>query len=73
MTTTQQTYRHLPASHESAVLAELVGASKQFGRGPATVQAVRGLDLEVRSGELLALLGPNGAGKSTAIGMLTGL
>ena len=73
MTITQQTHHDRPASHDAPVLAELLGASKQFGKGTATVQAVRGLDLEVRSGELLALLGPNGAGKSTAIGMLTGL
>ena len=73
MTTTQQTQSDLPAGHEPVVLAELVGASKQFGKGSAAVHAVRGLDLQVRSGELLAVLGPNGAGKSTAIGMLTGL
>ena len=71
--TTTQTHHSVPAGHEAAVLAELLGASKHYGQGPATVQAVRDLDLDVRSGELLALLGPNGAGKSTAIGMLTGL
>lgn len=73
MTTTQLTDRDLPTSHDPSVLAELVDACKQFGKGSATVQAVRGLDLQVRAGELLALLGPNGAGKSTAVGMLTGL
>ena len=73
MRTTQQTHHSPPTSHGTPVLAELLGASKQFGKGPTTVHAVRGLDLEVRPGELLALLGPNGAGKSTAIGMLTGL
>ena len=73
MNTTQQTPHRLPARHDTSVLAELLGASKQFGKAAATVHAVRELDLEVRSGELLALLGPNGAGKSTAIGMLTGL
>ncbi len=73
MTTTQRTHHDLPTSHGTPVLAELLGASKQFAKGVATVQAVSGLDLEVRPGELLALLGPNGAGKCTAIGMLTGL
>ncbi|GAA4397791.1 ABC transporter ATP-binding protein [Fodinibacter luteus] len=73
MTTTQQTPVHPTAAHGIPVLAELLGVSKQFGKGPATVHAVRGLDLQVRPGELLALLGPNGAGKSTAIGMVTGL
>jgi len=37
------------------------------------VPAVRGIDLNVRSGEFFGLLGPNGAGKSTTIGMLTTL
>ena len=73
MTITQKLYEGRPTSYDAPVLAELLGASKQFGKGAAAVQAVRALDLEVRAGELLALLGPNGAGKSTAIGMLTGL
>jgi ABC-2 type transport system ATP-binding protein len=72
-TTTQQTHLDPPRNSDTAVLAELVRAAKQFGSGPSTVRAVRSLDLQVRPGELLALLGPNGAGKSTAIGMLTGL
>jgi len=37
------------------------------------VQAVAGVDLTIRSGEVVALLGPNGAGKSTTIEMLLGL
>ncbi|WP_122263195.1 ABC transporter ATP-binding protein [Ornithinimicrobium cerasi] len=73
MTTTKLRHQDLPTTQDTTVLAELVGASKQYGQGAATVRAVCGLDLQVRSGELLAILGPNGAGKSTAIGMLTGL
>jgi len=38
-----------------------------------TKVAVRGIDLEVREGEMVAFLGPNGAGKSTTIKMLTGI
>jgi ABC-2 type transport system ATP-binding protein len=52
-----------------AVLARLAGVHKRYGK----VQALRGVDLELRGGELLALLGPNGAGKTTAIGLLLGL
>ncbi|MFJ8644723.1 ABC transporter ATP-binding protein [Streptomyces sp. NPDC093546] len=40
-------------------------------RGP--VEAVRGVDLTVRSGEILGFLGPNGAGKTTTLRMLTTL
>ena len=61
------------AAEQGAVLAELRDASKRFGAGVATVEAVNGVDLTVRAGELLAVLGPNGAGKTTAISMLTGL
>jgi ABC-2 type transport system ATP-binding protein len=51
------------------LLAELEGARKSFGK----IVALRGLDLQVTSGELLSMLGPNGAGKSTAISLLLGL
>ena len=47
----------------------LVGLTKSFG----AVQAVRGIDLTVAPGEIVALLGPNGAGKSTTVDMLLGL
>jgi ABC-2 type transport system ATP-binding protein len=60
-------------THPGAVLAELRDATKRFGAGVSTVEAVSGVDLTVRAGELLAVLGPNGAGKTTAISMLTGL
>jgi len=51
------------------VIASLEQASKRYGG----VLALDGVDLDVRSGEVLALLGPNGAGKTTAISLLLGL
>jgi len=51
---------------EMAALREpltIAGLAKDYGR----VQAVRGIDLEVRPGEVFGFVGPNGAGKSTTI------
>ena len=49
------------------------GLRKTFTRGRTRVDAVRGIDVSVTEGELVAFLGPNGAGKSTTLRMLTGL
>lgn len=60
----------LSGSADTTPLAvDLRQVAKHFGG----VQAVRGLDLEIRPGEVLALLGPNGAGKTSTIDMILGL
>ncbi len=48
---------------------EISGLKKSYGR----IEAVRGIDLEVKRGELFAFLGPNGAGKSTTIEIISTL
>ena len=47
---------------------EIRGLQQSYG----DIEAVRGIDLEVRRGEVLALLGPNGAGKTTTVEILEG-
>ena len=46
------------------------GLQKTYESGRGRVEAVRGIDLEVRPGETFGFLGPNGAGKSTTIKIL---
>ena len=54
-------------------MIETRGLTKEFRSGKKTVTAVKGLDLQITAGEMVALLGPNGAGKSTTLRMLTSL
>lgn len=49
-------------------MIEVKNLTKSYG----PIEALRGIDFEVRAGEIVGLLGPNGAGKSTAIKILTG-
>ncbi len=44
------------------------GLRKSYG----SVEAVRGIDFQIRPGEIFALLGPNGAGKTTTVEILEG-
>ncbi len=49
------------------------GLTRSFKTRQGTIDAVRGIDFDVRSGEIVGLLGPNGAGKTTTLRMLTTL
>jgi putative ABC transport system ATP-binding protein len=49
------------------------GVTKVYGSGPSAVHALRGVDLELPSGELVVLLGASGSGKSTLLNILGGL
>lgn len=49
------------------------GVTRTYGSGNAAVQALRGVDLEIRAGELLMLEGPSGSGKTTLVSVLAGL
>jgi iron(III) transport system ATP-binding protein len=61
----------MPASTSVAISLRAVSAAFRSPEG-ADVVAVRGIDLEVRPGELLTLLGPSGCGKTTTLRMIAG-
>ena len=49
------------------------GLTKSYGSGDASVMALRGIDLDVRRGELLMVVGPSGCGKTTLISVIAGI
>ena len=53
----------------SAEVLRLEGLSKKYGN----IQAVKGLDLEIKRGQIYGLLGPNGSGKTTTLGIILGI
>jgi ABC-2 type transport system ATP-binding protein len=66
---TQTPARHTLANPAPPILS-IANLSKTYDTG---FQALKGIDLDIRRGEIFALLGPNGAGKTTLIGIICGL
>ena len=55
------------------VVLEAVDVRKTYGRGETRVEALRGVDISIREGEIVAIMGPSGCGKTTLLHVLGGI
>lgn len=54
-------------------LIELAGVEKVYRTGKLEYRALRGVDLTIADGDMVAIVGPSGSGKSTVMNMITGI
>src|SRR3954468_12678731 len=58
---------------QTSSVVEAAGLVRRYGHGETSVNALRGVDLEIETGRLTAVMGPSGSGKSTLMHILAGL
>src|SRR5918999_377820 len=62
-----------PVQIEGDIIVEARNVHKTYDTGSVQVHALRGVDLQIGRGEMVAIMGPSGCGKTTLINCLAGL
>ena len=54
-------------------MLKVTGLTKSFGSGSNKLDVLKGIEMEIKKGEMVALMGPSGCGKSTLLNIIGGL
>jgi len=65
--------RRLDPTQSDRSLIDLAGVEKVYRSGKVEYRALRGIDLTIAEGDIVAIVGPSGSGKSTIMNMITGI